>query len=144
MKRKFEELEEKLLKYRTKQKKLEEKYKQLEAKLQEGPAVAGGDTQGVGGTDAYQDAVKNFSEQQYREVLKTLALKVFTKEELAKRSISGKKCAKSGETPRLPLDQEKMALLEKLFLDKCPTMNHKIFMEKLQNIQKVLRRDLKC
>ena len=138
MKRKFEEFEEKLLKYCTKQKKLGDKYKKLEAKLQEGPAVTGGGTQGIGGTNAYQDAVKNYSEQQYREVLKTLALKV------AKRSISGKKCAMSGETPRLPLDQEKMALLEKLFLDKCPTMNHKIFMEKLPNIQKVLRRDLKC
>ena len=121
-----------------KQKSVEEKLRHMEAKFQDAPTPAAST---ANETDEFQDSVKNFSAIQFCEILKTLALKVFTKKELAEKPISGKKCAKSGDNPRQPLDPERMALLEKLFLEKCPDMNHKVFMEKLQNIQKVVTRE---
>ena len=140
MKRQIEDLEQDVRKQKAKYRKLEERVKKLEALVEERPATKE-PVPDVG--DQQRNAIKNFCTSDIVPIIKALALSIFTREELALKSISGKKCAKSGEQPREALDQEKIALVEKLFREKCPETNHKVFMEKFQNIQKVIRRDMK-
>ena len=61
--------------------------------------------------DEHRNAIKSFWPSQYVAILNTLALGIFTKEDLAPRSIPGKNCAKMGENQRLWLDQDKIPLL---------------------------------
>ena len=87
--------------------------------------------------------MKHISPENHKEVVKTLALRLFTIEELCTRSISGKKSALGADKPREPLDGHRMSLLVKLMREKCPGVDRKIMIEKLQNVQKVLRRGQK-
>ncbi|XP_066574798.1 uncharacterized protein LOC136764542 isoform X2 [Amia ocellicauda] len=87
-----------------------------------------------------RSAVAHLSDDAVQEVMKILVLKVFKREELHCCSVTGKRSVKSGENPRPPLHPERLDWLEALVREKCPSVTHKIFVEKLQNIQKVLRR----
>ena len=73
------------------------------------------------------------------EVLKILALKVFTVQELVGHSPTGKKTCKSGDAVRPPLDLIQFQQLESLVRRKCD-VSHMTFMSKLQNLQKMLRK----
>jgi hypothetical protein len=72
-------------------------------------------------------------------ITKLLSAQFFTTEELVSSSISGKKSAKSGDVCRPPLNAEKVGAMENVVREKCG-INRKEFVEKLQNVQKVLRR----
>ena len=73
-------------------------------------------------------------------VIKTLAYGVFSKDELASRSLTGKRSIHSGDNARLPLEQTKLHAIEAVAMEKCPSLSHKEFVSKFQNIQKMLRR----
>jgi len=75
-----------------------------------------------------------------------LIAKLFTQDELRNQSISGKTTVKCGANdPRLALDQEKLSLLQDIVLNKFPNCaSSKCIVEKIQNIQKVLRRKTKA
>jgi hypothetical protein len=62
-------------------------------------------------------------------------------EELKSRSISGKR-SWSAKDPRPPLDQQKLQRLENVVREKC-AVGHREFVDKFQNVQKVLRRPAK-
>jgi len=75
------------------------------------------------------------------EVVRIISVQVFTSEDLKNHSLSGKKSVKCLEQPQSALNQEKLARLQVLIRSKCPLVTtSKIFMEKIQNLQKVLRR----
>lgn len=73
-----------------------------------------------------------------QDIVKKLAVRVFTREELITKSISGKRSAKSSESPRPALDPVKLSQIEHIARKKG--VEHRSFIEKLQNLQKVLRR----
>ena len=73
-------------------------------------------------------------------VIKTLAYSVFSKDDLASKSLTGKRSIHSGDKTRLPLEQTKLRAIETVAMEKCPSLNHNDFVSKLQNIQKMLRR----
>ena len=78
------------------------------------------------------------------EILKTLTFQIFTREEIKNCYLTGKKTAKCQDRAVRPaLDQAKLQKLEGLVRQKCPGLSHKQFMEKLQNVQKVLRKKTK-
>lgn len=72
-----------------------------------------------------------------QEKLKYLCKLFFSEDELKNSSRTGKRSIKSGETPRPPLNIEK---LKTAVLKYCVTFNSDIFMKKFENFQKVLRR----
>ncbi len=86
------------------------------------------------------DAVSHLQSESVIEIIKLLAFTIFSKEELKDGSISGKKSFKSGEAVRPALDQAKVGQLERLVRRKCPSVDRRVFVDKLQNVQKVLRR----
>ena len=71
-------------------------------------------------------------------IVKLIALKLFTKDELISCSISGKRSARS-TNPRPPLDIGRFKVLTQLVSEKIPTASYPDIREKFQNVQKVLR-----
>ena len=69
-----------------------------------------------------------------------VAQKLFSGNELETHYLTGKRSVKSGEVVRPPLDSVHLDLLEQLARGKCPELTHKLFVETLQNLQKVLRK----
>ena len=78
-------------------------------------------------------------EKDRRTIVKTLALQFFTEEQLATHSLSGKKGPKQAGDCRPALDQAKLSSLERMVRQKC-CINHKDFVEKMQSVQKVIRK----
>lgn len=74
------------------------------------------------------------------QAITTLLKTLFTNEELKSCSITGKKSPKCIGQPRPPLDQGKFEKLCECVRAKFPGTEKKIIIEKIQNIQKVLRR----
>ena len=75
------------------------------------------------------------------ECVKILATDVFPEQVLCDSSISGKRSFKSSEAgARPPLPQAVLAAIEKIAREKDNSITHKWFVEKLQSVQKVLRR----
>jgi hypothetical protein len=72
-------------------------------------------------------------------VIRILLERVFSRQELETRSITGKRSIKSGDLPRPPLDNRRFQLLLAVCRLKCPTLAYKFFIETIQNVQKVLR-----
>ena len=146
MEKKIQRLEEDLTKYQCVVKTLEERLTQLEGKSapsaleSESPSAEVSTTQIEDGVVGHEKAIAHISPDNIRDVVKILALRIFNVKELCTRSITGKGSSKAGDKPRESLDGHKVALLEKLVREKCPTIHHRDFMEKLQNVQKVLRR----
>ncbi|XP_052251370.1 uncharacterized protein LOC127858343 isoform X2 [Dreissena polymorpha] len=73
-------------------------------------------------------------------IIRRLSLQVFSKNELVTCTRTGKKTVKAGETPKPALNSEKMDLLEKAFLFKCPNMITDAFRKKFDNVLKMERR----
>ena len=105
------------------------------------------------------ESLRSVNDNTYDEIYKAVELKstwqgavdiligkLFTPDELRNQSISGKKtvkCAANG--PRPAMDQEKLSLLQDIVLNKFPNCaSRKCIVEKMQNIQKVLRRKTKA
>ena len=76
-----------------------------------------------------------------KEIIKAVLFKLFSNEELKKSSISGKATSKTHGNPRQPLAPEKFSLFEEIVRKKIPSLTHREVVEKVQNIQKVLRRE---
>ena len=74
------------------------------------------------------------------QAITTLLKALFTNEELKSCSITGKKSPKCTGQARPPLDQGKFERLCESVRAKFPGTEKKIIIEKIQNIQKVLRR----
>lgn len=94
-----------------------------------------------GKTQTYLRSRIQFQSSLY-ECVKILATEVFTEQELQDCSISGKRTCKSSPAGvRPPLDQQTLQVIETIMKEKDPaTVNHKWFVEKIQSVQKVLRR----
>ena len=88
------------------------------------------------------NAIKDLRSSDILRVIKTLAYSVFSKDELAYKSLTGKCSIQSGDKARLPLEKTKLRAIETVATEKCPSLNHKEFVSKFQNIQKMLRRTL--
>jgi hypothetical protein len=73
--------------------------------------------------------------------VKYLLFELFSREEVKRCSISGKKTIKCGDVgPRPPLDQKRFRILLEIVFDAFPTYTRKDIIERIQNIQKVLRK----
>ena len=94
-----------------------------------------------GKTQTYLRSKIQFQSSLY-ECVKILATEVFTEQELQDCSVSGKRTCKSSPVGvRPPLDQQTLQVIETIIKEKDPTtVNHKWFVEKIQSVQKVLRR----
>ncbi|KAI4785302.1 hypothetical protein KUCAC02_037847 [Chaenocephalus aceratus] len=79
-------------------------------------------------------------EKDLLEVVKILALKVFSTDELRTHSLTGKKtCKVTPGDPRPALDQARFQQLEQQVRKKCG-VSHSTFMAKVQNLQKAMRK----
>ncbi|XP_034053309.1 uncharacterized protein LOC117533594, partial [Gymnodraco acuticeps] len=79
-------------------------------------------------------------EKDLLEVVKILALKVFSADELRTHSLTGKKtCKVTPGDPRPALDQARFQQLEQQVRKRCG-VSHSTFMGKVQNLQKALRK----
>ena len=87
-----------------------------------------------------RNAIKDLMPSDILRVIKTLAYSVFSKDELASKSLTGKRSIHSGDKARLPLEKTKLCAIKTVAMEKCPSLNHKEFVSKFQNIQKMLRR----
>lgn len=85
------------------------------------------------------NAISHLGETEKVEILKVTTFKLFTPEELASHSLTGKKSVKSGENPRPAIDQKRLEVLEATVRRKT-NMDHAQFFSKLQNIQKTIRK----
>ena len=75
------------------------------------------------------------SDKEINDCILRMCFALFTKEELVTRSRTGKKTIHSPqEEARPPLDKDKMELLEKAVLNKCPEMSTDTFKKKFDNI----------
>ena len=89
-----------------------------------------------------RNAIKDLRSSNILRVIKKLAYSVFSKDELAFKSLTGKRSIHSGDKARLPLEKTMLCAIETVTTEKCPSLNHKEFVSKFQNIQKMLRRTL--
>ena len=87
-----------------------------------------------------RNTIKDLMPSDILRVIKTLAYSVFSKDELASKSLTGKRSIHSGDKARLPLEKTKLCAIKAVAMEKCPSLNHKEFVSKFQNIQKMLRR----
>ena len=87
-----------------------------------------------------RNAIKDLMPSDILRVIKTLAYSVFSKDELASKSLTGKRSIHSGDKARLPLEKTKLCAIKTVAMEKYPFLNHKEFVSKFQNIQKMLRR----
>ena len=89
--------------------------------------------------ESLRQEMKDIADTRPAYLVKFLAFKIFTREELINCSISGKRSVTSKET-RPPLSQDKFRLLKQLIAEKMPALGHNEIREKFQNVQKVLRK----
>ena len=89
---------------------------------------------------ALEASVAHLGRDSAKAVVKLVAQKLFTGHELETHSLTGKRSIKSGEVVRPPLDSVRLDMLEQLARNKCPELTHKVFVETLQNLQKVIRK----
>ena len=89
---------------------------------------------------AIEASVAHLGRDSANAIIKVVAQKLFTGQELETHSFTGKPSIKSGEVVRPPLDSVRLDLLEQLARSKCPELTHKLFVETLQNLQKVIRK----
>lgn len=82
----------------------------------------------------------NFTGKNVQQCITSVTYSLFTKEELVQCSISGKKSPKSDGQGRPALDQTKVVHLISAIQEHFPDTGRKTIIEKIQNIQKVLRR----
>ena len=73
---------------------------------------------------------------------KFIAQKLFSDEQLASCSVSGKRTFKSGDSPRPALDRESMTVLEKVVQEVCPAFTHTQMVAAIGNLQKCLRKKM--
>ena len=83
--------------------------------------------------------VSQIADSRLSYIVKFVALKIFTTEELLNCSISGKKSVKSVNA-RAPLSQKKLDMFKTLINEKVPDAQWKDIREKFQNVQKVIRK----
>ena len=83
------------------------------------------------------------SERDICLIIKRLSYKVFSSNELINGTRTGKKTVKAGEKPKPALETERMDLLEKAVLTKCPDLTTTAFYKKFDNILKVAVREAK-
>lgn len=89
---------------------------------------------------AFVAHLSNTTEKDINLIIRRLSLQVFSKIELVTCTRTGKKTTKAGETPKPTLNYEKMGLLEKAVLTKCPNMTTATFHKKFDNVLKMERR----
>ena len=85
-------------------------------------------------------SVAHLGRDSAKGIIKVVAQKLLSGNELETHSLTGKRSVKSGEVVRPPLDSVRLDLLEQLARGKCPELTHTLFVETLQNLQKVLRK----
>ena len=68
-------------------------------------------------------AIKDLRSSDIPRVIKTLAYSVSSKDELAPKSLTGKRSFHSGDKARLPLDKIKLRAIETVAMEKCPSLN---------------------
>ena len=78
-----------------------------------------------------RNAITDLRSTEILKVIKTLAYSVFSKDELASKSLTGKRSILSGDKP---LEQTMLCAIETVAMEKCPFLNHKEFVSKFQNI----------
>ena len=138
---KFEEIIDRL-KYDMR--KMKKKIKTLEEQMEEQKSntSTGESLRSVNGNthDELYKAVELKST--WQGAVEILIAKLFTQDELRNQSISGKKTVKCGTNgPRPAMDQEKLSILQDIVINRFPNCSsRKCIVEKIQNIQKVLRR----
>lgn len=74
---------------------------------------------------------------------KILARKVFSEEQLKSCSVTGKRTAMCGSSPRPPLDCRCLEAIQKVVMGVCPDFTRDKFVTAIQNVQKVLRQKVK-
>ena len=79
-----------------------------------------------------RNTIKDLRSSGILRVIKTLAYSVFSKNELASKSLTSKHSIHSGDKARLHA-------IETVMTEKCLSLNHKEFVSKFQNIQNMLR-----
>ena len=89
---------------------------------------------------ALEASVAHLGRDSAKAIIKLVAQKLFTGQELETHSLTGKRSIKSGEVVRPPFDSVRLDMLEQLARNKCPELTHKLFVETLQNLQKVIRK----
>ena len=89
---------------------------------------------------AFEASVAHLGRDSAKAIINVVAQKLFTGQELETHSLTGKRPIKSGEAVRPPLDSVRLDLLQQLVRSKCPELTHKLFVETLQNLQKVIRK----
>jgi hypothetical protein len=82
--------------------------------------------------------VEHMDSTDVQRVLTTLAKAIFSDDQLINCSRTGKKTAKCSGTPRPPLDQQKLILLETVVRKKT-NVSKECFQKKFENLQKTLR-----
>lgn len=88
--------------------------------------------------DDLKDLIKH---SEFTQSVDIVLKKIFSSEEILTKSISGKKSIKSSASgPRPAMDQDKMNVLFDVLRWKFPNFARKDVVEKIQNIQKVMRR----
>ena len=85
---------------------------------------------------ALEASVAHLGRDSVKAIINMVAQKLFTGQELETHSLTGK----SGEVVLYPLDSVRLDLLEQLARSKCPELTHKLFVETLQKLQKVIRK----
>ena len=89
---------------------------------------------------ALEASVAHLGRDSAKAIIKLVAQKLFTGQELETHFLMGKQSIKSGEVVRPPFDSVRLDMLEQLARNKCPELTHKLFVETLQNLQKVIRK----
>lgn len=112
-------------------------------KLLEAATSASSETTDENDTTRLLNLVQHMGNQDDQEVIKKLAMEVFTKEEQTTCSRTGKKTIKSGDAAKPALDKKKLEKLEQAARTKCPNLTKDLFNKKIDNIIKMERRQLK-
>ena len=87
-----------------------------------------------------RSVIENVPHEDLPAAFKVLSKMIFSEDELIGSSISGKRSVKSGSEIWPPLDAKKVNIMKTVIKGRYPKINHKAFIEKLQNVQKVLWR----
>ena len=144
----WEKFEEILDRLKYDMRKMKKKIKTLEEQMEEQKSTTstGESLRSVNGNthDELYKAVE--SKSTWQGAVEILIAKLFTQDELRNQSISGKKTVKCGTNgPRPAMDQEKLSILQDIVINRFTNCtSRKCIVEKIQNIQKVLRRKAKA
>ena len=74
-----------------------------------------------------RSAIKDLRSSDILRLIKTLVYSVFSKDELATKSLTGKRSFYSGNKARLLLEKIKLRAIETVAMEKCPSLNYKEF-----------------